>query len=188
MSFDCLWDVRARLRELEASTRSWTPTHECENCGTLVGPKWQGNATCCGVQVVPVKGKPQKVWLELDWQRRFRLNLEQRATELEAEQAAKFEELFSCWSCGCSAESRCADHGGPCREGQKQSSIGGRNEKNPAGASLVAMAAIRRSFGSVEGQADSIIQSLRWHGGDEFWSFVRWGMFVGVERDGYVHS
>lgn len=38
-------------------------------------------------------------------------------------------------------------------------------------------------------QADEIIASLRHHRGfDEYYSFVRWGMFVGVELDGYIHT
>jgi hypothetical protein len=36
--------------------------------------------------------------------------------------------------------------------------------------------------------ADEILASLRYHPGDGFWSFTRWGMFVGVERDGHVHT
>lgn len=38
-------------------------------------------------------------------------------------------------------------------------------------------------------KADEIIASLRHHKGfDEYYSFVRWGMFVGVELDGYIHT
>jgi len=36
--------------------------------------------------------------------------------------------------------------------------------------------------------ADDILKSLRYHAGDNFWSFNRWGMFVGVEQDGFIHS
>lgn len=36
--------------------------------------------------------------------------------------------------------------------------------------------------------AQSILQELKWSplGGNYF--FVRWGMYVGVEPDGYIHS
>ena len=33
---------------------------------------------------------------------------------------------------------------------------------------------------------ESILASLRWSG-DHF-SFIRWGMYIGVELDGYIHS
>lgn len=38
-------------------------------------------------------------------------------------------------------------------------------------------------------QAEEIIASLRHHKGfDEYYSFQRWGMFVGIELDGYIHT
>lgn len=38
-------------------------------------------------------------------------------------------------------------------------------------------------------QADEIISELRHHKGfDEYYSFQRWGMFVGIELDGYIHT
>jgi hypothetical protein len=42
---------------------------------------------------------------------------------------------------------------------------------------------IKKSFPD---QAKDIIASLRWSG-DHF-SFTRWGMYVGVELDGYIHT
>lgn len=38
-------------------------------------------------------------------------------------------------------------------------------------------------------RVQSILADLRRHGSfDDFWSFQFAGMFVGVERDGYIHS
>lgn len=52
--------------------------------------------------------------------------------------------------------------------------------------------AIRQAFGSRDGQlmgqAEDIIKNLRYYPGDDLWGFTRWGMFVGVERDGYIHT
>jgi len=45
--------------------------------------------------------------------------------------------------------------------------------------------AIRNAFPT---DAESIIEQLRYHSLDGFWSFNRWGMFVGVEPDGYIHT
>lgn len=46
--------------------------------------------------------------------------------------------------------------------------------------------AIRNAFPK---DAEEILGSLRYHGGiDKMYSFVRWGMFVGVELDGYIHT
>ncbi len=131
--------------------------------------------------------------LETDGERRYRLFREEQAAERARIEADRLDVLYSCWSCGCNpgcahlgqAAERCADHGGPCREGEKQLLQGGKSDRNPAGASLVAMREIRRCFPD---QADEIIQSLRWHGFDRLWSFVRWGHFVGVELDGHIHS
>lgn len=36
--------------------------------------------------------------------------------------------------------------------------------------------------------AYEILPKLRWHPGDDMYSFVKWGMFVGVEKDGYIHT
>jgi len=36
--------------------------------------------------------------------------------------------------------------------------------------------------------AYKILPTLRYHPGDGFYSFIRWGMFVGVEKDGYIHT
>jgi len=35
---------------------------------------------------------------------------------------------------------------------------------------------------------EAILKELLYHPGDDYWSFVRWGIFVGIERDGYIHS
>lgn len=35
---------------------------------------------------------------------------------------------------------------------------------------------------------EAIIASLRYHALDDFWSFERHGQFVGIERDGYLHT
>lgn len=122
---------------------------------------------------------------ETESARRYRLFREQQAAELAEEQAAALDLLYSSWTCGCGEGIRCADHGGPCREGETQSLQGGKNERNPSGATLIVMASIRRSFPD---QADEIIRSLRWMGWEKFWSFERWNHFVGVELDGYIHS
>ena len=58
----------------------------------------------------------------------------------------------------------------------------GMNEEGP---SDVVKKAIREAFPK---DAEEIIAELRWHFGDGFWSFHRWGMFVGVELDGYIHT
>lgn len=34
----------------------------------------------------------------------------------------------------------------------------------------------------------STLKSLRYHTGDNFWSFTTHGMFVGIEPDGYMHT
>ena len=36
--------------------------------------------------------------------------------------------------------------------------------------------------------AEEILGSLRYHSLDRMYSFLRWGMFVGVELDGYIHT
>jgi hypothetical protein len=36
--------------------------------------------------------------------------------------------------------------------------------------------------------ADEILTSLQFDGIMNCWYFTRWGMFVGVELDGYIHS
>lgn len=35
---------------------------------------------------------------------------------------------------------------------------------------------------------EAIIKSLIFNLRDNFWSFTRYGMFIGVEQDGYIHS
>jgi hypothetical protein len=35
---------------------------------------------------------------------------------------------------------------------------------------------------------DEIMKDLMFHFRDNYWSFKRWGCFVGVEQDGYIHS
>ena len=47
------------------------------------------------------------------------------------------------------------------------------------------IASIRGSFPD---KAEEILHQLRYHPGDDFWSFYMHGMFVGVERDGYIHT
>jgi hypothetical protein len=47
----------------------------------------------------------------------------------------------------------------------------------------VVSASIKQAFSS---QADEILKQLSWSG-DHF-SFNRWGMYVGVECDGYIHT
>lgn len=37
-------------------------------------------------------------------------------------------------------------------------------------------------------QADDILADLKWQALDGFFFFTRWGMFVGVETDGYIHT
>lgn len=125
--------------------------------------------------------------------RRYREFREEQAAENARIEAEKLETLYSCWTCGCNpgcahlgqASERCADHGGPCREGEKQLLQSGKSDRNPAGATLIVMREIRRCFPD---QADEIIQSLRWMGWEKFWSFQRWDHFVGVELDGHIHS
>jgi hypothetical protein len=62
-----------------------------------------------------------------------------------------------------------------------------RTPENPAGAPPRALDEIRRCFPS---EAADILRALRHHCStlDEHWSFSRWGHFVGVEADGYIHS
>ena len=45
--------------------------------------------------------------------------------------------------------------------------------------------AIRVCFPANE---QEILRELRYHYGEDMFSFNRWGMFVGVERDGYIHT
>jgi hypothetical protein len=45
--------------------------------------------------------------------------------------------------------------------------------------------AIKDSFPK---NADDIIASLTYHALGNFWSFNQFGMFIGVEADGYIHS
>lgn len=45
--------------------------------------------------------------------------------------------------------------------------------------------AIRNSFPN---DADDILSGLRYHACDDLYSFDRWGMFVGVELDGHIHT
>lgn len=117
--------------------------------------------------------------------RRYRLWREEQAAERARLEAEATELLYSSWTCGCSVGVRCADHGGPCQEGETQSLQGGKNEHNPAGATLIVMREIRRCFPD---QAGDILRSLRWMGWEKFWSFERWNHFVGIELDGYIHS
>lgn len=35
---------------------------------------------------------------------------------------------------------------------------------------------------------EAILKELRYHPGDKYWSFNRWGTHVGIESDGYTHS
>jgi len=35
---------------------------------------------------------------------------------------------------------------------------------------------------------ESTLKALRYHSGDQFWSFTTHGMFVGIEPDGYMHT
>jgi hypothetical protein len=44
---------------------------------------------------------------------------------------------------------------------------------------------IKKSFPN---ESDNIINNMIFHIRDNFWSFVRYGMFIGVEQDGYIHS
>lgn len=37
-------------------------------------------------------------------------------------------------------------------------------------------------------KAEEWLTQLRYHPGDDNWSFTLHGMFVGVERDGYIHT
>lgn len=124
--------------------------------------------------------------IESEAERRYRLFREEQAAELERAELERIETLYSAWTCGCGTGVLCPDHAGPLQEGQTRSQQGGKNERNPAGASLVVMREIRRCFPD---QADDILRALRWQGGfDPMWSFVRWGHYVGVELDGYIHS
>jgi hypothetical protein len=45
-------------------------------------------------------------------------------------------------------------------------------------------ASIRRAFRDHE----EILRALRWDALNRCFYFMRWGMFVGVETDGYIHS
>jgi hypothetical protein len=47
----------------------------------------------------------------------------------------------------------------------------------------VIVVSIYRSFPR---QADEILHTLRWS--SDHYSFVRWGMYVGIETDGHIHS
>lgn len=49
----------------------------------------------------------------------------------------------------------------------------------------VVVDAIKNAFPKVWHE---ILPALRHHPGDGFYSFVKWGMFVGVEKDGYIHT
>lgn len=50
----------------------------------------------------------------------------------------------------------------------------------------VVIEAIKKAFPK---ESEDILESLRYHGGiDKMYFFVRWGMFVGVELDGYIHT
>lgn len=57
--------------------------------------------------------------------------------------------------------------------------------ENPKNAPPRVVESIVRAFPK---DAAVIIRELRFHGFDRFWSFERWGMFVGVELDGYIHT
>lgn len=58
--------------------------------------------------------------------------------------------------------------------------------ENPSGAPEHIQKAIRDAFPN---DASSILQSMIWRGDwESFYSFERWGMFVGVETDGYIHT
>lgn len=57
--------------------------------------------------------------------------------------------------------------------------------ENPAGAPEPIQQAIRDAFPK---DAADILRTLRWHSYESFYSFERWGMFVGVETDGHIHS
>jgi hypothetical protein len=49
----------------------------------------------------------------------------------------------------------------------------------------IAEKAIREAFPK---DADTIIAELRWFPLEGCFGFSRWGMFVGIERDGYIHT
>jgi hypothetical protein len=59
------------------------------------------------------------------------------------------------------------------------------NPIDPSVPPVAVLEAIRDSFPK---NAEKIISELRYHHGDDFWSFNIHGMFVGCERDGYIHS
>lgn len=48
----------------------------------------------------------------------------------------------------------------------------------------VVVEAIRNAFKD----ADAILAELRWDALNGCFYFSRWGMYVGVERDGYIHT
>ena len=51
------------------------------------------------------------------------------------------------------------------------------------------IAVIETIINSWPDQAAAILKDLRYHGDfDRYWSFIRWGLFVGIEEDGYAHS
>jgi hypothetical protein len=151
----------------------FVPEFECPSCGSLFGGRHAG-AQCCGVAIVV-----------LSPDRRYDAWRAMEKAALEHEQRQAIERLFSCWSCGCVPGEMCPDHYGPLREGERRAFQGGKSTKNPAGASLRAMRAVWDAFPR---EAQEIIASLRWHGLDVMWSFLRWDHFVGIETDGEIHS
>ena len=44
------------------------------------------------------------------------------------------------------------------------------------------------SWARTEELFQSTLKELRYHAGDNFWSFTTAGMFVGIEPDGYMHT
>lgn len=49
----------------------------------------------------------------------------------------------------------------------------------------IVLEAIKKAFPT---HADDIIKELKYDSLCDFWHFNRWGTFIGVERDGYIHS
>lgn len=49
----------------------------------------------------------------------------------------------------------------------------------------VVIAAVKKAFPD---QADLILAETKWDSLNGCYYFIRWGMFVGIEEDGYIHS
>ena len=49
----------------------------------------------------------------------------------------------------------------------------------------VVIASVKKSFPT---ECDEIIPTIRWDSLNRCYFFQRWGMYIGIEEDGYIHS